>query len=96
MHKPPQFRTPLAISLLLLGGVAIIVFALPDLGALALLIGVFGFFVMLIVFQTVYAVKLFQADREDREKNTRPCPSCEAPVYPEDKTCPYCKQDLKE
>ncbi len=84
-------RIPLYIGLVLIVLVATIGWLLPEHGPLMLLGGVFIFFVLLIVLQTYYAIRLFKQDRVDREKNTTPCDACDAPLYPEDTTCPYCK-----
>ncbi len=91
MFSDPTSRLVLCVGVVLVALIAMIGWLMPEHGPMMLLGGVFLFFVLLIVMQTVYAIKLFKQDRIDREKHTTPCPHCDAPLYSEDRECPYCK-----
>ncbi len=96
-----MFKTRLSTYLFLLAVVTGVLFLVlsfftESLNVVFLLVGIILFSALFFAAEITGGILRIQKEEKKRKESMKPCTHCEAPLYPEDDTCPYCGKQQKE
>ncbi len=98
-----MFKTRISFFLFMLAVITGILFVALSffserLNVVFLLVGIILFSALFFAAEITGGILGIQKEEKKRKESMKPCPHCEAPLYPEDDSCPYCgkKQEGKQ